>query len=158
MYENGYLPPEQVYGTAQEWWSNKLVSDLRLATPITVAADITIGACADLLKTHSFDQVPVVDDQQQVLGVVTEGLITSKLLSGRYKADDPVSKILFKKHKQISPTTTLAELSYFFNREYFAIVVSTQKNFTAKGEIQRNVISGIVTRIDLLNFITHGNK
>ncbi len=60
----------QVYGSLREWWSEKTVADLKLATPITVSPDLSVGECASLLKSQSFDQVSDIS-----LSLSLDGLI-----------------------------------------------------------------------------------
>jgi cystathionine beta-synthase len=158
MVDNEFLPAEAVYETPKEWWSDLTVADLHLATPVTVSPELTVSQCAALLKEHGFDQVPVVDKNQNILGVVTEGNIAAKLLAGRVQATDPITAISFPSYKKINAATKLGHLSHIFTREYYALVCSTQKNFGPEGVTEREVISGIVTRIDLLNFIFNNKK
>jgi len=65
----------------------------------------------------------------------------------------PINKPL-----QVTLNTTLGELATIFDRDHFALVVTEQRCYTG-GEsgsqyVVRSVVSGIVTRIDLLNFIS----
>jgi hypothetical protein len=50
--------------------------------------------------------------------------------------------------------STLGELAAIFDRDYYALVVAEQKNYDRGQETIRSVVAGVVTRIDLLNFIS----
>lgn len=50
---------------------------------VTVRPDTTVKQAADLLARHGFTALPVVDDDEQVLGVVTE----ADLVAGRFPPD-----------------------------------------------------------------------
>jgi len=157
MIDNGSM--EDTTETKAEWWSQKTVADLRLSTPFTCAPDVSCKKCIDILRTNGYDQLPVVSKDQAVLGMVTLGNLTSQITTGRVKNDDPVSKALYKQFKQVSGTTTLAALSKIFMRDHFALCVTTQKNFTVSGSVEEtSVVTGVVTPIDLLNYITSGPK
>jgi len=153
MIDNGFM--EEAAESKQEWWSQKTVADLKLATPFTCSPDVSCKNCIDILKAQGYDQLPVVGKDQSVLGMVTLGNLTSQITTGRVKNDDPVSKALYTQFKKVSSHTTLAALSKIFMRDHFALCVTTQKNFTDAGSIEeKNVVTGVVTPIDLLNFIT----
>ena len=95
-----------------------------------------------------------------VLGVVTEGNLTSKLMSGRIKNGDSVTSALYPQFRRVTVSTTLAELARIFDRDHFAVVAQSQRVFSgaAKGGAaatsEKSVVVGVVSRIDLLKFIT----
>jgi cystathionine beta-synthase len=157
MVDNGFMedPKEE----KAEWWSARPVSDLRLETPLTVQPAITCGACIDILKQHGYDQLPVVNEGGDVMGMVTMGNLTSFIVQGRAKTSDPISKVLYRQFKEIEPKTPLRNLSRIFDTDHFALVVTTQKCYIGAkpGEeqkvVERKMVFGVVTRIDLLNFI-----
>ncbi|GLD94779.1 hypothetical protein PINS_up003403 [Pythium insidiosum] len=124
------------------WWATEKVSALQLAKPSTVRLDITCDEAIQLMQQHGYDQLPVVEDHV-AHGVVTIGNLLSKLSSGRVRRTDPVRAVMFTKFSRVTKGSTLAELAEIFDKDYFAIVTSDEGQ-----------IVGIVTRIDLLNFIT----
>ncbi len=91
--------------------------------------------------------------------MVTLGNLTSQIINGRIKATDPITKCLYKQFKQIPLSTTLGSLSKFFDRDHFALVVTKQKFCSEPNQvIEKTGIVGIVTRIDLLNYIVKQEK
>jgi hypothetical protein len=98
----------------------------------------------------------VVDDATGILGVVTEGNITSRLLANRLKPSDSVTKALYAQFRRVTVGTTLAELARIFDRDHFAVVVQTQRTYRGGGggTTERSVVVGLVSRIDLLKYIT----
>ena len=108
---------------------------------------------------EGFDNLPVVADDNSIVGVVTEGNLIAQLMSGRVRPTDPVEKAMFKQFKKVSPQTSLCELSRIFDRDHFALVVTEQKRIRRGGEAEtKSVIFGVVTRIDLLTYITRHNE
>jgi cystathionine beta-synthase len=151
LVENGFIDePED----NDQWWSKRTVSELKLLTPFTVGPTVTCKEALDILTNEGFDQLPVVDEVGQVLGVVTEGNLAAKLLRGSVKSKDPVSKVLYRQFKQVTLQDTLAHLSALFDRDHFVLVVATQRHYTGEGQYaDRTTISGVASRIDLVNFI-----
>lgn len=86
--------------------------------------------------------------------MVTLGNLTSQILSGRVKGADPISKVLYRQFQTVSLNTTLSQLNKAFDKDHFALVATTQKNYSSPDQVnERTVVYGIVTRIDLLNYI-----
>jgi len=156
------------------WWAQKRVKDLQLNTPLTITSEVTCKDAIALLKQEGFDMVPVIGDNGAVVGVVTEGNMTSKILSGRAKPDSSVmeAKVIYRTFRQFSMDDRLEDVARSLDHEPYALVVTQQRCFTGR-RIQaqnghtnggknesssivsyRSVVSGIVTRIDLLDFIS----
>ena len=92
------------------------------------------------------------------MGVVTEGNLTAKLMSGRVGGDSPVSEVLFRQFRTVNMSDPLSSLARVFDRDHFALVVTTQKTFSSAGAppTENSVVAGVATRIDLLKYITKG--
>jgi len=138
MIENSFSEPEAIV----DWWANKTVQDLSLSKPETIKHSNTIGDTIQLMKNKGFDQFPVLDDNNKLVGTVTEGNLTAMLLNKRVKIEDTVEKCLYRQFRTAKPSTKLSELSTIFNLNSFAIVVENE------------VVQGVATRIDLLNYIS----
>lgn len=88
-----------------------------------------------------------VSAEGTILGVVTEGNLTAKLSSGRVSPSDPVTKALYSQFRCVSLTTKLGDLARIFDRDHFALVVTTQRCIGGNGSVtDKTVISGIVSR------------
>jgi cystathionine beta-synthase len=62
---------------------------------------------------------------------------------------------MYKQFKKVSAHTPLFELSRIFDKDPFAIVTTEQRCYGSGGDVEtKHVIFGVVTRIDLLTFIT----
>lgn len=153
MAYHGFL--DEVESRTEAWWSNKPISVLDLKTPVTVLPTVKCKQVIEIMKKGGFDQVPVVDSDSKVLGVITEGNLTSYLTKKRASPDDPVEKILYKQFKQVTAKTTLGELSLIFDKDPYVLVSATQKVITdSSNELEEKcVVTAVVTRIDLLNYI-----
>jgi len=163
MWRQGFASPAHGIGTADasgggdaEWWSHKPVGDIGLHSPVTVTPAVTVAEAIDILQSLGFDQLPVVDDDSAVLGVITESQLTSRLVSGRIKPGDSVAKALFPQFRKVLVTTPLQELARLFDKDAFAVVTQVQRTFTGKESREKTIIVGVVTRIDLLKYVARG--
>lgn len=144
--------------TSKTWWSNLRVSALNLNAPLTVHPGVAIQETISLLNREGFDQVPVVDDQGKIEGMVTLGHMMAQIMKGKVRTSDAVERVLFKQFKQITLDTTLGKLSRMLDTDHFVLVVHEQRLINTHGkESKKKMIFGIATRIDLLNFITQHN-
>lgn len=101
--------------------------------------------------------VPVQSENDgKVLGVLTEGNLTSMLTQSRIAPDDIIVGAMYKQFKQVQLSTKLGDLALIFDRDYYALVVAEQKCFSKGIQATRSVVAGVVTRIDLLNYISKG--
>lgn len=107
------------------------------------------------MSSQAFDMVPVQSEHDgKVLGVLTEGNLTSMITQNRIHPDDVCVGAMYKQFKQVQLSTSLSDLATIFDRDYYALVVAEQLCFMKGKQITRSVVSGVVTRIDLLNFIS----
>ena len=137
------------------WWASRSVSDLAFQAPVTAAPTVTVKEAIGLLNSMGIDQLPVVAENNSILGVVTEGNLSARMLSGRAKGTDPVSSVLFKGFRKVAVATQLHQLARVFDSEHFAVVLQTQRVFIGGGRTEeKSVVVGVVTRIDLLKFIS----
>jgi CBS domain-containing protein len=199
----------------ENWWAEKRVCDLNLNTPLTISRNVRCKDAIALLKREGFDMVPVIDEEGDVVGVVTEGNMSSTIISGRASPDATVmdAGVIYKKFKKLSMNARLADLATALDMEPYgetfdsgvcycqwiilikvlinkilplltsALIVTEQRCFATRkrkrtvshgceGDVQagdksaeakdqmevvtKSVVCGIVTRIDLLEFISHG--
>jgi cystathionine beta-synthase len=152
---------------------------MAINTPLTITGNVRCKDAIALLKREGFDMVPVLSADGAVIGVVTEGNITKCILSGRCDPDTTVadSGVIYKTFHKFQMHSTLHELAQALDHDPFVLIVTEQRCFstpaTGNGKKRKNsdaeqqqppaavttrsVVSGIVSRIDLLDFISHGN-
>jgi cystathionine beta-synthase len=161
MWEHGFADESRGIGVSDgihssEWWASETISRLDLQTPFTISPAITCEEAVKILAGEGFDQLPVVSEEGAVLGVATEGNLTALLMSGRVSRKDPVTSALFRQFRVVQLSTPLSDLARVFDKDHFALVVQKQRQYTAAGEppMERSHVAGVVTRIDLLKYIT----
>uniref|UniRef100_A0A8C9VYT1 Cystathionine beta-synthase n=1 Tax=Scleropages formosus TaxID=113540 RepID=A0A8C9VYT1_SCLFO len=154
MCQKGFLREEDIM-VSKPWWWNQKIQCLNLSAPLTVLPTVSCQKTIHILKEKAFDQAPVVDESGLILGMVTLGNMLSSVLAGKVKPSDPVSKVLYKQFKQIHLTDNLGKLSSILETDHFALVVHEQIQYMADGSpCLRQMVFGVVTAIDLLNFVT----
>ena len=90
--------------------------------------------------------------------MVTLGNLMGKMVSGKVTPDSPTSDCIYGQFKKLTLTSTLGELSRILDRDYFALIVHCQYLYSGINQsTKKEIIIGIVTRIDLLNYITSRN-
>lgn len=152
MIDNGFMADNTLQSS--EWWSNRPVSDLKLEAPLTVQPSLTCAQCIDIFKANGYDQLPVVSADGEVLGMVTMGNLTSFIVSGRVKPSDPISKAVYRQFKTFDPKTPLSVISRSFDADHFALITNTQRCYTGANTFtEKSTVFGVVTRVDLLNYI-----
>lgn len=154
MVEKGFLNEEDLMVKKPWWWNLKLQA-LNLSAPLTVLPTVTCQRTIKILNEKGFDQAPVVDEEGLILGMVTLGNMLACILAGKIKVSDPLSKVLYKQFKQIRLNDNLGKLSRILETDHFALVVHEQIQYMTDGSpCLKQMVFGVVTAVDLLNFVT----
>merc|ERR1711892_1166761 len=136
------------------WWAEEEVSSLELSAPLSILPTVTVEQSIDIMVNEGYDQLPVVSGKGKVEGVATMGSLKAKLLKGKVNASDPVEAATYDTFKKLNLDTTLSKLNRILDTEHYALVVHNQRLYTSDKNIQeREVIVGIITDIDLLQYI-----
>lgn len=121
------------------------VSQFMSSNLILLQANYTVKSTIETFRVHHISGAPVVDYQDKIIGVISEYDLliqaASRLLSGPI---DYQSKIV-----AIYPETTLRDVLVIFYKKKLKWVPVINEN---------NYVKGVVSRIDVLNFIaTHSD-
>ena len=139
MRENGFLERSWVDYRASDIHAKK--SDVRviMARPTDLMNDVVAR-----FKKHNISQMPVVDDGNKLLGIVTEiDLLNHMLLSDHvHKSDETIESVIDKNVPIVRPNTPLETLMAVLSNSNVVILVTD-------GEVQ-----GILTKIDILDFLS----
>uniref|UniRef100_A0A8C5SU50 CBS domain-containing protein n=1 Tax=Laticauda laticaudata TaxID=8630 RepID=A0A8C5SU50_LATLA len=154
MIQKGFMKEEDD-DIKKPWWWHVKIQELCLSAPLTVLPSVTCEKTIEILKEKGFDQVPVVDESGLVLGMVTLGNMLSSVLAGKVQPLDKVSKVIYKQFQTIHLQDNLGKLSHILEIDHFALVVHEQIQYHSDGESnKKQMVFGVVTAIDLLNFVT----
>jgi cystathionine beta-synthase len=138
MRENGFL---------ESSWIENRASDVLRAKPIQGVitarrSDRMIEVIA-LMKQHDISQVPVVDEQDRLVGIVTEIDLLNHLLLGDHAhgADETIADIVDPDVTVVRPDSSLETLLGIFTTGNVAVVVENE------------AVVGILTKIDILDYL-----
>ena len=140
MRENGFLEAP---------WGAATVADLLAAKPsrevISVSPVEKVRTVIERLHEHDISQVPVISEGKLV-GMVTETQLLNHLVSGEAAADDAIAPIVQRQAATVSSETSLEAVMSLFGDGSVAVV------------LDRDKVAGIITKIDLIDFLAARSK
>ncbi|GAB4271218.1 MAG: cystathionine beta-synthase [Candidatus Promineifilaceae bacterium] len=140
MRENGFLERSWVEYRASDIQNTKQVSEVITAKPTDLMRDVVAR-----LKANNVSQLPVVDENGRLVGIVTEiDLLNHMLLTDHqhHNSDETIANIINRNVPVVRPNTPLETLMALFSSQS-AVVIATE------GKVQ-----GILTKIDILDFLS----
>jgi cystathionine beta-synthase len=137
MFEQG-LKKRKIYGDLRDIISHRFEDN----ATVFVSPQDTINTIYSRMKTYDISQIPVLHDNK-IVGIVDE----SDLLSALYSHDFnfrivTIDKIMTTKLTKILPDDSLDSLTNVLNKGFVAIVEDKNETF-----------HGIITKIDLINYL-----
>lgn len=157
MVNFGFTDPDTEARAKEEidQWKGATVKDLNLPAAVIVDSKTTLQDALDIMKKGGFDHLPIVDESKKLIGIVTTSSLLTSVSKGKAKFSDSVSKAMYtsntkKPFQEITPTTLLSDLQRFFEKNSAAFV--TEK------EGDHQVVKNVVTKVDLLHFLTSNKK
>lgn len=139
MRENGFLEPETSLGHVRD-----LVEERTARKLVSIRAEATVPEAVGVLKLHGISQVPVVNDGK-IVGVLFEKRLLERALEGG-RSDVPVGELVDASYCTVDPDTEVTVLTELFRRFKVAVVLG-----------EKNVPVDIITRIDLIDYISKAN-
>jgi cystathionine beta-synthase len=138
MRENGFLNTD---------WSQGTVGDFIQASPlrpvVTATSEETLGAVIKRMKQHDFSQLPVVDSEGALQGMVSESDILSYMLDNPHSAIDTTTIApLVREAATVDESTPLNTLSDILQKAKAAVLVD-----------ERHHVHGVITMMDVIDFL-----
>jgi cystathionine beta-synthase len=93
------------------------------------------------MKDHDVSQMPVVDDQGRVIGMIHEYDLLNFLIEGKHRLSEIVDPLVQPIQGLVSLDTPIARLREIFNDDNVAVVKEGER------------VTGILTKIDLIEFL-----
>jgi len=93
------------------------------------------------MRMYDVSQMVVLDDERQVVGIIDESDVLFALTSEGAESTDPVENFMTRAPETLSPDTDVSALIPLFKNGRVAIVV------------ENGVFHGIITQIDLINYL-----
>lgn len=118
-----------------------LVLDYMTPHPLTVTAFTTVRAASDLLRRHQIHQLPVVDDMEHLIGILTDRDIRSAVGSDEHMMD----------HLMASEIMTTDVVSVGPNEDIQQVIeILSRQRFGGLPVMEENAVVGIITTRDML--------
>lgn len=144
MRENGYL---------EQSWVDFRAIDVQQAKPddeiITAKPTDKMAEVVSKMKQYSVSQLPVLDENGRLIGVVTEIDLLNHMLVTNHAHHDPdesIASIVDTNVPTVRPGTTLETLMAIFS-QHNAVIIATDDQ-----------VQGILTKIDILDFLSMSRK
>jgi cystathionine beta-synthase len=139
MRENGFLTDRNVDAAVAEVLESSKLPDL-----ITVTPQDKLSAVVRVMKTYDISQVPVVDEQERLVGTVTEVDLLDHLVNSGHVHDpsETIAEIINPNVVTVTPEDRIEQVMPAFERGKFVVVVQDEKPV------------GILTKIDIIDFLT----
>ncbi len=115
--------------------------DLMSAPVKTLPVDSTVAAARELMTRFNFNTIPILDDQQQVAGIITRQLVEKAVHHKLLKMQ--IVDVMNTDFQLVSPRASLAELQQ-------AIIEHNQRCVLV---VDSGALVGLVTRTDLFRYM-----
>lgn len=145
MRENSFLERTWIDLSAADVQATKGDEKLITARPSDQLTDVVT-----LMKQHGISQLPVVDENGQLAGLVREVDLLKHMLSSRRDQESSIEGVIDRNVAVVQPGTPLETLIGIFAADRAVVVASGER------------VQGILTQIDLLDFLAaqvrHGER
>jgi cystathionine beta-synthase len=141
MKDHGFLGSDRDLGLVEE-----ILAAMAKRPIITAGPEKTIGQIIAMFKEHGISQVPIVDAAGNPTGMVHEVDVLRGLQDGKATTDSPAKAIAHPIGGLIYPKARIEELFRIFETDQVGVVVDNNK------------IVGIVSKIDVLEFMSRRGK
>lgn len=141
MRENGFLQQTWVDVRASDIQRSKLDGEVVTARPADLMRDVITR-----MKQFNVSQLPVVDDNGRLRGIVTEIDLLNHMLHTnhhQHEPDETIESVVDPDVPVVGPNTSLDTLMTLFSRKTAVIIVSDSH------------IQGILTKIDILDYLSN---
>lgn len=159
MIDRGYITKQVAKIEAspveeKPWFWNLSVSKIAHSLGLeTVTGETKSIDAIKKMKTLGFDQLPVVASEGgALLGMITVSGLMAKIAAGGATIDSAVSSALITHFPKIGKDGTLGELTAMLKASHYVVIVD---NLDEAGE---NKLAGILTHIDVLNYLIHADS
>ncbi len=132
MRENGFLESGSV---------SELLAT-RSRGLVTASCNDTVGGVIGRMKGDGISQMPVVDDDGKLTGLISEVDLLNYMISGSGAMDHPICDIISRNVATVRADTPLDTLSEIAGKGAVAVVVDDDERPT-----------GIITKIDMIDYL-----
>ncbi|WP_321518233.1 pyridoxal-phosphate dependent enzyme [uncultured Bacteroides sp.] len=140
MFDQG-LKKRKTYGDLRDIISHRFEDN----STVFVTPDDTLQTVYNRMKSYEISQLPVLSDNQ-IVGIVDESDLLSAIYAKNYDfKTTPISKIMSIGLSKVLPDDSIEKLIDILELGFVAIVENENEDF-----------EGIITKIDLINYLRNG--
>jgi cystathionine beta-synthase len=143
MRDNGF-PVDGAEGVSASVVGDVLAE--RRGRVITARKTDKVEAVVKMLKDNDISQMPVVDEQGRAIGMIHEYDLLNFLIEGKHRLSEVVEPLVQPLQGVVTPDTPISRLRNIFNDDNVAVVKEGDR------------VTGIITKIDLIDFLGHKLK
>jgi cystathionine beta-synthase (EC 4.2.1.22) len=136
MLERGFLDVKTV---------KDLINGLGPRRLVTIEANDTVGTAIDLMKKYDIEQIPVVGENGEFRGSITQVGLFKKIVEIPDLKDQPVQSVMEAAIPVVSMETPVERLSGYITKDNSAILTKDDS-----GQFH------IITKYDVLNALSKG--
>jgi cystathionine beta-synthase len=137
MREHGFLEERLHHGTVADILAQKKRREV-----ITARVDEPVREVVQRMSHYDVSQLPVLDADGAVLGIVTENGMLGALLGDQHTAQTPVGNLAEGTYSSVDSATRLNVLGPLFAQDPVALVFEDKR------------LVGILTKIDYIDFVS----
>ena len=138
MRENGFLNTDWNQGTVADF-----VQAHKLRPVVTVCEEESIAVAIRRMKQHDYSQLPVVCNDEKLLGIITETDVLDYMLNNSHASFDDVPVAALKRAAAIvDDAMPLNTLSDVLQKRKAAVLVDADQR-----------VRGVITMIDVIDFL-----
>ncbi len=134
-------------GFTEQAWQQGSVEDLIRKLPerplIVAHGPDTVREAVRRMKDAGISQLPVVNEERRVMGIVTESDLLSRLVEAQCSLESTMAEVMFRRVSTIRTSQYAGDLLPLFAREEVGVVVGDD-----------DTLVGIITKIDLVDHLT----
>jgi cystathionine beta-synthase len=140
MRENGFLHRSWQDVRASDIQTAKGLDELLSAKPTDLMTNVI-----QVLKENNISQLPVIDGNGRLCGIVTEVDLLNHMISldHTHTADETIESVIMPNVPVVRPNAPLETIMGIFAENSFALIATSDDN-----------VQGILTKIDLLDFLS----
>ena len=136
MRQNGFLDEPDPLGNVSD-----ILARIGGRKLITARRGDSIRKVIGQLKENNISQVPVIDDDGRMNGMIAEADLLRHLVNAEAKLDDPIDNIIESDYATVTPATRVVLLRNIFNDAKMVVVQDGEQ------------LVGLITKIDLIEYL-----
>lgn len=138
------------------WWWDEAVGNIKVERNFYISSKMTCTQAISEMKQKDYNEVPVIDNNNLFLGMASISYIMNMLMSCKVKENDLITDAIQLQYRAVALTSSLGLLSRILETEPYVLVVEDETNLLPNATIKKEDLVGVITTLDLLNFITNG--